>query len=100
MRHFTCDSCGRPVASCEHFLASIEVRPAFDPNQLTEGDLDADHLQEVAAMIENIEATGVEPEDELESRVFQFDLCQQCRNRFVSDPLGREVPRWLNFSNN
>ncbi len=100
MRHFTCDSCGRPVASSEHFCATIEVRPTFDPDQLTEEDLEADHLQKVAAMIEQIEATGVEPEDESEPRRFELDLCQGCRNRFVRDPLGRELPRRLNFSNN
>ena len=100
MRHFTCDSCGQPVGTSEHFVASVEVRPVFDPDHLTEADLEMDNLQQVAAIIEQVEATGVEPEDESETRVFRFDLCQDCRTRFVKDPLGRELPRWLNFSNN
>lgn len=100
MRHFTCDVCARPVGSSERFIATVEVRPAFDPDELTEADLDTDHLQQMAELIEQIEETGVEPEDETEPRTFSFDLCQSCRTRFVRDPLGRELPQRLNFSQN
>ena len=100
MRHFTCDLCSRPVGKSEHFVATIEVRPTFNPDEITEADLDSDHLQEMAELIREIEETGVQPEDESEPRSFTFDLCQDCRTRLVRDPLGRELPRRLNFSQN
>lgn len=100
MRHFTCDFCSRPVGTSDRFIVSIEVRPGFDPDELTEDDLAEDHLAKMAQLIQQIEETGIEPEDEVSTRDFSFDLCQTCRNRFVRDPLGRELPRPLRFSQN
>lgn len=99
MRHFTCDKCGQPLGE-ERFSASIEVRAEFDPTILTEADLDADHLAKMSELIRQIEESGVDPEDETETRTFAFDLCQDCRNCFVLDPLGRKLPQRLNFSKN
>lgn len=98
MRHFTCDLCSQRLVGSDRFLVSVEVRPAFDPDEITEDDLDVDHLQEMAQLIRQIEETGVEPEDETSTREFRFDLCQSCRNRFVQDPLSRA--RRLFFSKN
>lgn len=84
----------------ERFVVSIDVRPDFDPDELTEADLDTDNLHQVAALIREIEETGVEPEDESQPQKFKFDLCQSCRTRFVHDPLGRDAPARVRFSNN
>ncbi len=100
MRHFTCDVCDRPLGSAERFVAKLEIEPAFDPDEVTEADLDADHLQEMARLIADIERTGIEPEDVCETRKFSFDLCQECRTRLVRDPLGRCAAQRLNFSQN
>lgn len=100
MRHFTCDLCSRPVGSSERFVVSMEVRPAFDPDELTEADLESDNLEHVAKLLEEFEETGVEPVDETSPVSLKFDLCQDCRNRLVRDPLGRESARYLRFSNN
>lgn len=100
MRHFTCDFCSRPVGNRDRFIVSIEVRPDFDPDELTEADLDSDNLEQVAKLIREMDETGVEPEDESKPKQFSFDLCQTCRTRFVRDPLGRDQPRPVRFSNN
>lgn len=84
----------------ERFVLTMAVRPTFDPDELTEDDLDSDNLQKVAAIIRESEESGVEPPDESEPKNFSFDLCQSCRNRFVSDPLGRDLPRQVRFSSN
>ena len=99
MLHFSCDLCGQPLNE-ERFIAKVEVYPAFDPDELTEQDLDLDHLQEVAAIIEQMEATGQTPDANCEPKQFRFDLCSGCRARYVQDPLGREALRRLNFSEN
>ena len=100
MRHFTCDFCSRPVASSDRFIVSVEVKPAFNPDELTEEDLETDHLEQVAQLIRQVEETGIQPEDETSTRDFQFDLCQGCRNKFVRDPLGRDFAKRLHFSQN
>lgn len=99
MLHFTCDLCGRRLGE-RRFVVKMEVYPAFDPEAFDEDDLDVDHLQEVAEVIEQIEATGQCHVDDCGSKQMRFDLCENCRRKFVRDPLGRENARRLNFSEN
>ncbi len=99
MLHFTCDLCGQQLND-DRYVAKIEVFAAFDPSELSEQDLDADHLQEIASLIEDMELKGDSELAEPETKQFRFDLCPECRKKFVNDPLGRETMRRLNFSEN
>lgn len=99
MLHFTCDSCGKPLDD-ERFVARIEVYPAFDPDQLTEEDLDCDHLQEMSSLLDEISEGGDEYDSDYGSQRYRFDLCPECHKKFVADPLGRESNRRLKFSQN
>ncbi len=99
MLHYTCDSCGRSIES-ERYVARVEVAPAFDPEDLTEEDLDDDHLEQVAESLLELESTGDFVLDECEPRKFRFDLCPRCWKKYLADPLGRDAARRLNFSKN
>lgn len=99
MLHFTCDSCGRSIDH-ERYVARVEVAPAFDPEDLTEEDLDDDHLEQVAESLSELESTGDFVLDECEPRKFRFDLCPHCWKKYLADPLGRDASRRLNFSQN
>ena len=46
MVHFTCDLCGKDLtATGEHrFVVKIEAYAGFDPNEITEDDLEQDHM--------------------------------------------------------
>ena len=99
MLHFTCDLCGQQLGD-PRYVAKLEVYPAFDPEDIDEEDLDADHLQEISEIIEEMEATGELHLEDCGPKDFRFDLCPNCHRRFIRDPLGREVIRRLNFSKN
>lgn len=99
MLHFTCDLCGKPLGD-ERYVAKLEVYPAFDPNELTEEDLDSDNLDAVAEMLTEMEQNGTPYPLEETNHLFRFDLCPHCRKKYVSDPLHREALRRLNFSEN
>ena len=99
MLHFSCDLCGKPLGD-RRFVVKLEVYPAFDPEDFDEEDLDADHLQVISEMIEEMEATGKGELEDFSTKDFRFDLCPHCRQRFVNDPLGRDALRRLNFSKN
>ncbi len=99
MLHFSCDLCGRQLDE-RRFVAKLEVFPAFDPDELGEGDLDADNLQEIAETIQEMEATGADGIEDCAAKHFRFDLCCDCHSRFIEDPLGRDAVRRLNFSEN
>jgi hypothetical protein len=99
MLHFSCDLCGQQLGE-RRFVVRLEVYPAFDPEEIDEEDLDADHLQEVAQMIEEMELTGKQLVEDCGSKSFRFDLCPHCHRKYVKDPLGRDGLRRLNFSEN
>lgn len=98
MLHFSCDLCGQPLED-RRYVVRMEIFPAFDADDITEADLDADHLQEVAEEIHEMEINGVELDDD-HAKSFRFDLCPRCHARYAKDPLGREALRRLNFSEN
>jgi len=96
MLHFSCDLCGCQLDD-QRFVVKLEAFPAFDPDQLSPADLDADHLEEVA---QQLNAGDVEPLDDCETKTFRFDLCPRCHRKYVRDPLGRDAARRLAFSKN
>jgi hypothetical protein len=100
MLQFTCDLCGRVIAR-ERFEAKLEVAAAFDPDEITSSDLDADHLQAVAQSLEELEDTGQFEIEQTGPKKMRFDLCGQCVSRYLKDPLGREsFRRFKLFSQN
>ena len=99
MLHFTCDLCGGTIDR-ERFVAQVEVVPAYDPDDLTEEDLDEDHLKQIAESLQTLESTSDFEIDDFGPKKFQFDLCPHCWKRYLNDPLGRDSLRRLNFSQN
>ncbi|GIW87303.1 MAG: hypothetical protein KatS3mg108_1627 [Isosphaeraceae bacterium] len=86
MVHYTCDLCARSLGngSDPRFVITITAEPAHDPNRLTDGDLDADALEDLAQALKQ-DATAAEPvPDRIELR---YDLCPDCHARFTRDPL-------------
>lgn len=98
MIHFTCDCCKRLI-DLDHevrYVVRMEVFAAADSNDSSMDD-DRDYLEEIEEMLTRDEA------DELEEAVYQqarFDLCGECRERFLNNPLGRIAAVELGFSNN
>ena len=99
MLHFSCDLCGQPLDD-RRFVVKMQVFAAFDPEEIDEDDLDADHLQAISEKLEQIEATGIYDLEDCSSKGLRFDLCSECHKRFLKDPLGRDALRRLNFSEN
>ncbi len=99
MMQFTCDLCGR-VIQRERYEAKVTVAAAFDPDEITPDDLEADHLEAIAASLNELADTGEFELEETGPKEFRFDLCPHCARRYVQDPLSRESLRRLNFSKN
>lgn len=99
MIHFTCDCCKRLI-DLEHeirYIVRMEVFAAADAGDVAMDD-DRDYLQEIEDMLSHDDAAG-----ELDGEVYQharFDLCAECRERFINNPLGRIAAVELGFSNN
>ncbi|MCI0492558.1 MAG: hypothetical protein L0Z07_06455 [Planctomycetes bacterium] len=102
MIHFNCDVCKRPLDS-EHdlrYVVRMEVYAALDHDDAPIDD-DRDHLQEMHDILERLDDLDLE-NHELGDDVYQqlrFDLCGDCRKKFLKDPLGRRLAQ-LDFSKN
>lgn len=102
MVHVTCDLCGKEIRPGEEqrYVVKIEVFAANDTGQLTEEDLDEDHMEEISQLLA-AEESGLVPGPEESATAFRrYDLCPSCRKRFLKDPLGREAHLNLSFSEN
>ena len=101
MLRVMCDCCGREISAGEnHHIVKIEVFAPCENAHLTEADLDKDHMEALGDMLRESEDAGVEPALEPRTRQFRYDLCDDCRKRYVRDPLGREVMPKFHFSKN
>ena len=101
MLRVTCDCCGKELRSGEdHHVVKIEVFAAHDPAELTEADLDEDHMEAVSELLRQLEESDEQPEIEPACRHLRYDLCADCRRRYLRDPLGREAGQKFQFSKN
>jgi hypothetical protein len=80
----------------------MEAFAATDPAELTESDLDTDHVEEMAQLLNEQEEAGCD--DGLAvlptAKKIRFDLCPCCYRKFLADPLGRESVAKFDFSEN
>ncbi len=99
MLHYSCDLCGQRIGE-RRFVARLEVFPSFDPEQITDEDLDRDNLEEISEILAEMELTGNLELDDVEPRTYRYDLCPTCYREFRKDPLARHRPRRMRFSEN
>jgi len=101
MLHVSCDHCGKQMRAGEdRYVVKIEVFAAHDPAEITEADLEEDHMEAVSELLRELE--GAEEADAVApaSRRLRYDLCPTCRQRFLRDPLSRESAQKFDFSEN
>jgi hypothetical protein len=102
MIRYSCDLCKRKLDPQNdlRYVVKIEVYAAFDPAAVDNDDEDRDHLEEIQDILERMEDM---PGDEIGDEVYQqlrFDLCPECRKKFIRSPLGRETTKAFGFSAN
>jgi hypothetical protein len=101
MIHYSCDLCKRPIVPEDdlRYVVKIEVYAAIDPVDTDPND-DRDHLQEMQDLLQR---TADDDLDTLDDDVYQslrFDLCPECRKKFLQNPLAREAKKQFDFSKN
>jgi hypothetical protein len=101
MIHYTCDLCKRELDhDGPRYAVKIEVSAAFDPLAADEADDDRDHLLEVQEILERLDPDDCDDAGDGVYRELHFDLCPECRRKFVKNPLGREPMVQFDFSKN
>ena len=101
MIHYTCDCCKRSIDSESElrYVVRLEVYASLDSNEDDVND-DRDHLQEIQDILERLDDADDQQicDDVYHQR--RFDLCAECRKRFIENPLGRVAAHHLDFSQN
>jgi hypothetical protein len=103
MLHITCDLCGKEMLPGEdhRYVVKLEVYAAHDPAEITEADLDEDHMEAVSQMLREMEEDDVADSELAPAyKKFRYDLCPECQKKFVRDPLGKEAAQKFDFSEN
>lgn len=101
MIQYTCDSCKRPLdpQSDLRYVVKMEIYASLDPLNDDPED-DRDHLQEIQEILQRLEDAD---DPRIGDDVYQhlrFDLCSECRKKFLSRPLGSAAPTQFDFSKN
>ena len=102
MMHFSCDLCGKSlVPGDDHrYVVKIEAYAAQDPAEITDADLDEDHMEAVSQLLRDMEESMEDADVDQPCQNFRFDLCPECLEHFVRDPLGKEQTHKMFFSKN
>jgi hypothetical protein len=102
MLHITCDLCGKEILPGEdsRYVVKLEVYAAHDPTEITDADLDEDHMEAVSQLLRDMEDNLEDSELAPAYKKFRYDLCPECQKKFVRDPLGKEAAQKFDFSEN
>ncbi|OYP37065.1 hypothetical protein [Rhodopirellula sp. MGV] len=113
MIHYTCDRCKRTIdpETELRYVVEIDIRAACcqDPSQSFHQESDEDEVDHLAELHDQLQRElnpdfdaphSCADDEEFVDTTERFDLCPQCHEIFASNPLGRDVPVGLGFSNN
>ena len=81
------------------YVVRVEVYASLEPMD-DELDDDRDHLQEIQDYLERMDDDDQQAIGDEVYHQSRYDLCGDCRRRFVKNPLGRVAVEQLGFSQN
>ena len=102
MIHYSCDRCQKAIDTDEElrYELKIEVNVGIDPaNDESDSD-DRDHLEEVDEWLQRMEDEDCEQLCEQLFQTRRYDLCSQCYEQYIQNPLAVESQIALDFSQN
>ncbi len=101
MIHYSCDCCKRVLdPEALRYVVKMEVYAALDTSAVDDEEDDRDHLREIQDILQQADDAA---DDQIGSDVYEtlrFDVCPECRKKFLKNPLGREQLQKFDFSKN
>jgi len=101
MIHYSCDCCKRPIDSRTdlRYVVKLEVQATMDLPELESVEDERDHLLEIEELLDELGDPNLACVDEDYQRRC-YDLCAQCYQDYIKNPLGIEKNRRVGFSKN
>src|SRR5262245_44265458 len=83
MLHVTCDLCGKKLRPGDdgHYVVKIEAYAARDPAEITEADLDEDHMEAVSQLLQDMEVNLASSDLPEPYKNFRYDMCSDCHKK-------------------
>ncbi|MBX9791786.1 MAG: hypothetical protein K2Y37_22920 [Pirellulales bacterium] len=102
MIHYSCDCCKRELDPEDNvrYVVKMEIAQEVQPLGVDELDDDRDYLDEIQDALERLDEDELIDLGSAGARTMRFDLCADCAKRFLKNPLGRDLAKQLNFSEN
>ena len=101
MIHYSCDRCGRSLENDDlRYVVQLEVYAAVEPMDVEDDEDDRDHLVEINEVLERLDDSEIDSAGDDIYRKMRFDLCPDCQQRLLRNPIGRNTVPQLNFSAN
>ncbi len=97
MIHYTCDMCGKALDLDGEYRYRVLIDVEKMPAGAEDDDLASDFEDEFEQFSLDHDSRE-QDEDSLQS--FKFDLCPECAEIYVRDPLARKLPRRLRHLDN
>ncbi len=94
MLHISCDLCGKVLQTGQdHYVVKIEVFAQHDPAQLTEADLEEDHMEAIGQLLNELDDNEVAEALQPTRHHLRYDLCPECRQRYLENPLHKDLTK-------
>jgi len=91
MKYCSCDFCGTRIEQNElRYVLKMSIFAAYDTLQIELADLQKDYEDEIRKLVEKMKQMNPKELEEDVFKQFSFDLCRQCQQRFIKNPLGRK----------
>lgn len=88
MQTYRCDGCGVEIQKGNlRYTLSIDIRAAYDKQEIGLTDLVRDHRAELVSLIEKMEDKSSEELEESVYKAFKYDLCPACQRAYIRNPL-------------
>ena len=101
MIHYSCDRCGRSLENDDlRYVVRLEVYAAMEPVDVEDDETDRDHLLEINDALERLDEDDLEAAGDDIYKKMRFDLCPDCQQRLLRNPVGRDTVSQLDFSPN
>jgi len=85
---YRCDGCGQEMRQHDlRYVATVDVRAAYDEMQVGLADLVRDHRSEILKLIERMRREDAKTLEEQIFKKITLDLCPSCQRAFIAAPL-------------
>ena len=89
MIRFCCDGCGKTLQpnDPQRYILRIELFAAAEHLQVSQQDLARDPRAEIRKILDQLQQADPDQNEDQVFRAFRFDLCADCHQRYLRNPL-------------